>query len=125
MSLKQQLEEVNKQLKVKETKQRIAKHKLDEVKRNIRYGEKELEKLQVDPEGVYKVHMRALKLPSSVQEFEELKSGNKKKVIPNRQQFQASEPGVSASDQKNAVAAQKVGISNPSTAMSQKQVNHS
>lgn len=85
------MEEVNKQLKIKETKQRIAKHKLDEVKRNIKYGEKELEKLQVDPDSSYKVHMRALKLPNSLTEFEELKAGNKKKVIPNRQQLLGSD----------------------------------
>jgi ATP phosphoribosyltransferase len=43
--LRKQLEEVTKQRKTKDTKQRIAKHKLDEVKRNIQFGERELEKL--------------------------------------------------------------------------------
>ena len=45
-------------VKKKDINLRIAKHKLDEVKRNIQYGERELEKLNKpeNEETAYKYH---------------------------------------------------------------------
>jgi len=79
--MKRDLDELMKVLKAKETKQRIAKHKLEEVKRNIKYGDKELEKLEADPELAYKIHSRQMKLPNTMAEFLEFQINKEKKQV--------------------------------------------
>ena len=76
--VKHQLEEAKLELKNKQTKQKIAKHKLDEVRRNIRVADKELKAYTDDPEAVYKIKLRDLRLPNDIVAFEKMYAQRKK-----------------------------------------------